>query len=220
MDGNLRDRLPDGAYLHRAQELTCVPGLEREHAWQRLSEEAQRELTSRAGGEIIDWVAGRAGDAGDASAWAVVLGHAGLHLALPGASERTWTYSGWRFQPDSLTTLTRTITAQTASARVGYHPEGEDPLLARSLEPEFRGFLGHLPGDVQVLIQQPFHPGTDLIAFRWYLGNIEIVKETWRFWCYLTDNATLVFASGSRLRNPSAKRELMWNVNYHRAAVA
>jgi hypothetical protein len=219
MDHDLRDRLPDDAYLHRARELACVPGMDRDRAWQCLSAGVQRELSSLAGGQIIDWVAGQAGDAADGSVWAVVLGLAGMHIATPAVPEGRWAYSGWRFRPDSLTTLTRTITERAASARVGCRPASEEPLLARSLDAEFRDFLGHLPADAQVLIQEPFHPGPNLTAFRWYLGDIGITERKWRFWCYLTDNVTLAFASGSRSRNPPADGELTWTVNCHRAAV-
>ncbi|SRR5712691_2615909 len=221
MSPDLHDRLPDSAYVHRTAALELSGTLDPDTARKRLTGRARRELRSRADGQIVDLMAGQADQSGD-RVWAVVLGRTGLHIASAASEPRTWTFSSWRFQPGSMTTVTRAFTADAAEpAEADPDPQdGGEPLLARSLNEEIRGFLGHLPAPVQVSIQQPFRHGPDLTTFRWYLGDIEQVDRTWRFWCYLTDNTTLVYASGSRQPASSPGAGLTRTAHCHQAAIA
>src|SRR5580692_3556690 len=126
MGHDVHDQLPDVAYLHPTRELECVPTLVPAAAWKRLTGRARRELKARAGGRITDWIAGVADNGG---VWAVVLGPAGLHVATPVAASRTWTYYGWNFQPDSLTTLEQALTGPVASPAEDDLPPAGEPLL-------------------------------------------------------------------------------------------
>ena len=220
MSPELHDRLPDAAYLHRAETLELDPGgLEPDAAWNRLTEQARAELKERAGGQIIDWMAGQT-DSSRTRVWAVVLGPAGLQVASAGADASTWTYSGWRFEPGSLATTTHAIAEDaTGLSDADPHQASEEPLLAQALDADTRAFLGRLPAPVQVSIQEPFRRGPDLTYFRWYVGDVEQVDKIWRFWCYLTDSTTLVFASGSRQPAQPGGAGLTWNVECRRATL-
>jgi hypothetical protein len=185
------------------------------------------ELSARAGGERIDWVAGQAEGSGRSRVWALVLGPAGLQIASPGPAERTWTYSGWSFQPESLTSVAQTIVVDATEPPEADQADSDDepePLLAASLPENFRLILGCLPAQVQVHLQEPFRPGPGITAFQANLGDINMVDFPWRFWCYLTDNATLTFASGTRQPIPHASQHAdarqTWDVRCYRALVA
>jgi hypothetical protein len=218
MSGGVHDRLPDAAYLHRTDTLQYGSTLGRHDAWQHLTGRVRRELKARVGGRVIDWVAGQADESGD-RVWAAVLGPAALQVASPGSDKQTWTYSGWRFEPGSLTTVTPAITGDAQDPPETDPAEGDEPLLAQSLDDQFRAFLGHLPASLQVLIQQPFRPGPDFTAFRWYYGNVEAPRATWSFWCYLADNVTVTFAAGSRKPSRRSDTGFAWDMRCHQAAV-
>jgi hypothetical protein len=213
----LHDRLPDSAYVHGTGALELVPTLDPDDAWQRLTRSARRELRTLTGGRKIDWVAGQVDQSGDGRVWAAVLGPTGLHIASPGSDTQTWTFASWRFRPGSLTSGTHKITTDSAQPPEADRPDGEEPLLAQALDSEFRGFLGRLPTPLQVRIQEPFRRGHDLTTFQWYLGDIDQADETWRFWCYLTDSTTMVFASGSR---QPTRAGLAWTARSHQATLA
>jgi hypothetical protein len=211
--------------LHPAETLELSQEfVDPETAWKRLTRGARRELKDRADNQRLERVAGQA-DGGNRF-WAAVLAYNGLHIATPGSDERTWTYSSWRFKPGSLTTVTHAITEDAPEPADAAQEDSADPsdtgeaLLTQSLNADFRAFLGHLPTPVQVSFQQPFHPGPDFTMFRWFQGDIELTDKTWRFWAYLTDGATMVFASGSRQPAASPGAAMTWTAHCHQAAIA
>jgi hypothetical protein len=232
MSPELHDRLPDGAYLHRSESLELAFNVpDSETAWLRLTDSARQELAERVGGQIIDRFAGQSDQASD-RVWAVALGPAGLYVASAGSDDRSWIFSGWRFQPGSLTTVTDTITEDYAGPEDSSGPEdspgpsaadpqdAEEPVLAQALGADFRAFLGHLPVQVQVSVQRPFRRGPALTYFRWFLGDPALIDQPWSFWCYLTDGSTLVYAFGSRQPAQSPGAGLSWTVHRHQAAIA
>lgn len=235
VNGNLHDRLPERrdqempvvrdaipgravaerhVPIHRAQELRYSSWIDRDQAWRMLSESARQELLSRVGGEIVDWMAG---DHGNGRVWAIVLGTAGMCTAHPAELDGTWTYTNWRFTPGSLTRVR--IPAATDPSQSA-QPADDEISLASALDPEFCGFLGHLPGSVQKLIQEPYAPGASLESFRWYWNESDATQTTWRFWCYLKDDVTLTFASGYKVTSQSANTDIKWTVWCHRARIA
>ena len=225
MNNGIHDRLPDAAYVHPATVLRVSPALHKDTAWRRLGRSTRRELVVRAGGERLDWVAGQAEERGRSRVWAAVLGPASLQLASPGPADRTWTYSGWSFRPGSLTSVAQTI-AVDATEPPEADQAGSDepePLLAASLDENFRLILGCLPAQVQVHLQEPFRPGPGTTAFQHNLGDINLTEFPWNFWCYLTDDATLTFASGTRQPIPQASPQpdagQTWDVRCYRALV-
>jgi hypothetical protein len=203
--------------IHRAQDLRYSSWIDRDQAWQMLSESARQELLSRAGAEIVDWMAG---DHGNGRVWATVLGPAGMCTANPTEPAGSWTYQSWRFVPSSLTRVRipeATPVTPPAHAQATL-PTDDETSLGGSLDQEFRGFLGHLTGSVQQLIQEPYAPGSHLDYFRWYWNEPGTEQTTWRFWCYLTDDVTLTFSSGYKVTN-HANADVNWTVWCHRARI-
>jgi hypothetical protein len=217
--------------VHRAHELLYSSWIDRDQAWRMLSESARSELLSRIGGEIVDWMAG---DHGNGRVWAIVLGPTGMCTAHPTELEDTWTYTGYRFTPGSLARVripaatsgrsgeppSRTSTGLIPTPSQGAQPSENENPLARYLDPEFCGFLGHLPESIQKLIQEPYAPGTNLESFRWYWNESSATQTTWRFWCYVKDDVTLTFASGYKETSQPANADVKWTVWCHRARIA
>lgn len=210
------------ASRHHASELEYEPNAGRESAWAELGANAQRELRSRVGGEIIDWWAGRASDG---RSFAIALGPAGLCEAEPTSTpqgKRAYRMKRVRFVPDSLAEVTwRQTEASLPAKRTAESGENSVPPLARYLGPECSGFLGNLPEKAQAMIQEPFSPRPDLVRSYHYELEPDVAVNTWLFWCYLADGQVLTFCSGAKVTPRAASPgPAKWKVTCYRAAIA
>lgn len=210
------------ASWHRPSELPYQPNGGRESAWAELGTNAQQELRSRVGGEIIDWWAGRASDG---KLFAVVLGPTGLCKAEPATTpqgKRAYRMKRVRFVPDSLAEVTWRQT-EASKPTEGTSEPGENTVLplARYLGADYSGFLGNLPEKAQAMIEEPFTPRPDLTWSYHYELNSDLAATTWLFWCYLIDDQVLTFCCGAKVTQRAASPgPAKWKVTCYRAAIA
>jgi len=211
-----------GPLLHRADELGYDSNGGRDSAWAELGSNAQRQLRSRVGGEILDWWAY---PASDDEFYAVVLGPVGLCKAEPltkSDGKRAYRMKLLRFAPDSLTEVTWRQTEELGPAeRNSASSKHAAPPLASCLSTDFCGFLGNLTDKAQTLIQEPYTPQLDLAYSYYYEKESELSETTWYFWCYLADNKILTFCSGQKATQRTASAgQARWKMTCYRAAIA
>jgi hypothetical protein len=206
--------------LHRAGELSYSSG-GRESAYAKLGSNAQRELRSRVGGEMLEWWA----EPVSQGFYAVALGPVGLCEAKPFTRpdrKKAYRMRLLRFTPDSLTQVTWTQTEEAnTNERESVSSDQAAPLLACCLSSEFCGFLGNLPDKAQQLIQEIYAPRPDLAYSHYYEIESELSETIWYFWCYLADDQVLTFCSGSKVTQRAASPGLArWRATCYRAAIA
>jgi hypothetical protein len=203
---------------YQARDLSYDEHGGRAAAWNRLGQHVQDRLRARVGGEIIDWWAAREQNN---RVSATVLGPAGLCLALPFSKDdgrAAYRLELTRLDPGSLRFIEVKGSA-TAPAPRASEPSPAYP-LSKSLAADLRGFLGHLPARVQSLLQEPFASGGQLVHDYYYERTLELNKTVWWFGCYLSDQRTLTFASGTRITQagqPDANG--IWDAACHRATI-
>jgi len=210
--------------VHEAGDLSYeATWYARDAAWPKLPKYLREQLTDMVGGKIVEWWA--AGSPNGPSG-AVVLGPAGLCHAepvtdpggKPGHRLRTA-----RFAPGSLWTLASgSPVSLPASSGTGTAATVDLP-LADSLSDDFRGMLGNLPASTQIALQELFTPRPDLAYAYYYEQSSAEQRATWRFLCYITDDTTLTFGSGTKVTSPRAEAEAgadaVWDVTCYRATV-
>lgn len=208
--------------LHHARELGYHDNGGRESAWAELGSNAQRQLRSRVGGEILDWWAAPVAD--DAF-HAVALGLAGLCEAEPLTKfdgRRAYRMRPLRFTSDSLTEVTWRQTEEAAPDERNSAAEDQaTPPFASCLSTDFCGFLGNLPDKAQKLIQEPYAPQSGLTYSYYYEMESELSGTTWYFWCYLADNNILTFCSGQKsTQRTTSTSQSRWKITCYRAAIS
>jgi hypothetical protein len=210
--------------VHEAGDLSYDTGVyARDACWPMLPAYLREQLTEIIGGEIKEWWA-----LGSAqSAAAVVLGPAGLCHAEPVIDtdgQRRHGLRTARFEPRSRWVLTSgspvSLPATSGTGAAG----NVDLPLADSLDEDFRGLLGNLPASTQITLQELFTPRPDLAYASYYEQQELPGKTTWRFLCYITDDATLTFGSGIRTttkqtRAKGGRTTEEWDVTCYRATV-
>jgi hypothetical protein len=208
--------------VHEAADLSYeVAWYARDTAWPNMPKHLREQLTEMVGGQITQWWATRSADR---LYHAVVLGPAGLCDAepvtgpdgRPGHRLRTARFAAgslWVLASGSPVTLPASAVTGTAA--------NVDLTLASSLSDDFCGMLGNLPEHTQLTLQELFTPRPDLAYGHYYEQQALPERTTWRFLCYITDDTTLTFGSGTRVTSPraGAEDEVVWDVTCYRATV-
>jgi hypothetical protein len=205
--------------VHEAQVLSYADTNTRDVCWPKLPGYLREQLTDVVGGQLTQWWSCRATNE---LCRAVVLGPAGLCHAEPVIApdgkpgHRLLTV---RFAPRSLWVLSSGSPVQLPAAEGAGLAANADLTLAGSLSDDFRGLLGHLPASTQIALQELFTPRPDL-AFSYYYEQAQSQeKSTWSFLCYIADDTTLTFGSGTKVTSAGTGEEA-WHVTCYRATVA
>jgi hypothetical protein len=217
-DPELAAMLERGAGLvHEGGQLGYVPG-SRVQCWALLRAAVRDRMTQIAGGQITEWWAWHQGDG---SQMAVVLGPAALCQADPGIKpdgnpgHRVRTA---RFVSGSLRVTASGDPTSGSAVPAGAPGTAVPPLLGGVLAAEFKSFLGNLPRNTQMQVQQPFTPRPDLL-YRFYYEDMPGSPHTWIGLCYITDQRTLTFASATKILAPSGTTRF-WQATCYQATLA
>jgi hypothetical protein len=201
--------------IHEAGSLAYDPRNLRDLCWPRMRRSLREQIKETVGGQIVEWWANRYNDG---TLTAVVLGPAGLCHAVP-AGKREHTLRTVRFAPRSLWVMTSGSPVDLPEESVTAIASGSVPLPADSLPEDIRGLLGNLPASTQLTLQELFGPGANLAHNYYYEVSTSKAQTTWRFLCYLADDTTLTFGSGTKVTSGGADDAAVWEVTCYRATV-
>jgi len=206
---------PGTSAIHAAASLSYGPDASRDACWPWLRKSLRQQITENVGGQIVEWWATRYVNR---SFVAVALGPAGLCHA-DSAGKRDYRLRTVRFAPESLWVMTSGSPVSLPEASVTGIASGGVPLLANSLPDDFRGMLGNLPASTQITLQELFGQEPGLTHSHYYELTTLPAQTTWRFLCYIADDSTLTFGSGTKVTTPATEGAPEWDVTCYRATV-
>ena len=207
--------------VHEARKLEFDTGPDRDYWWGLISEAVRQRIEQKVG-KRVEWWAWRHPTEKERP-YAVVFGPRGLAVTTPTMNNAGRPAHLVKVRPFDPTSMSYGLVHQDPSGRSGPVRHGHraetanaDPQLL--LTQDMRGFLGNLPVDAQVGLQEPFLNG-DLVqdSDYYYYGS----DERLNVWCYLAGTRTVTFASGLRVSPAGAPTQAAtWDLTCRKATVA
>jgi len=206
--------------VHNARKLDFTDGPDREYWWGLIGEEVRRRIEQKVG-QRVEWWAWRHPTEKERP-YAVVLGPNGLAVTTPtmnNAGRPAHLLKVRPFDPVSMSygVVHQEPSVRSGPARPGHRAEPTNAGPQLPLTEDMRGFLGNLPLQAQVGLQEPFLDGDSVQDSDYYYYGSE---ERMNVWCYLAGARTVTFASGLRVAPAGAPPQAAaWDMICRKATV-